>query len=345
MNDDAPPLRDFNDRFFRESLKNPDNLREFLTDVVPELVGGFDFTRVKFVERTFRLPDWREREADLLFEIPYRLNDVERIALVCVLIEHQTNPDPRMPLRMLIEVVLQWERYWREWEERESPKVEFRLPPVLPIVLHAGHRAWTTARTLGEMLGPPDCFHDFAPVWKPIFWELEKHSPEELLDANQAFLQVLAVVRMEEAEREEFGRVFSEAFRRLEAEHGKSRVRWTELVQLMFAWIFHRRPGNEQADWVNQAKVIHENDVRKAEEQNMVTPWQETGFGVAYMKGFNEGIRQSVTLLLRQGQKRFGPISAETQESLFAIHDADRLGQMAERMLDVKSWTELLETE
>jgi hypothetical protein len=163
-------------------------------------VNGFDFTRVRHVPTKFLLPDVRGREADLLFEIPYRIGDEEKLALVCVMVEHQTGPDPRIPLRTLLYIVLYWEKRWHEWENLASPKPEFGLPPVLPIVFHAGTQPWGIARTIAEMLGEPTAFHDFAPVWEPLFWELSKHSADELLAADEAFIQALAIVRVEDAD-------------------------------------------------------------------------------------------------------------------------------------------------
>ena len=100
------PWRDFADRFFRDALCKPENLHDFLMDAVPALAPNFDFTRLVVLKTEFQLPDWSKRIADLLFEIPYRFDEGERVALVCVLIEHQTRSDPRMPLRMLIETAL-----------------------------------------------------------------------------------------------------------------------------------------------------------------------------------------------------------------------------------------------
>ena len=51
----------------------------------------------------------RRREADLFFRIPFASGDAERPALVCVLVEHQSGPDARMPLRTLLYAVLYWE--------------------------------------------------------------------------------------------------------------------------------------------------------------------------------------------------------------------------------------------
>jgi hypothetical protein len=333
MTPDQEPLRDFADRFFRDALRNPENLREFLMDAVPTLASGFDFTRVNFIEPTFLLPNWRRREADMLFEIPYRSGEEERIALVCVLIEHQTRPDPRM----LLEVVLYWERQWQTWGKAEQPKDEFRLTPVLPIVLHTGVQPWGSTRTLADMLGPPDAFHPFAPAWGPLFWELSKHSPDDLLNAKAAFMQVLTVMRMEAEDIAEFGRYFQETLGKADAMHGSNRVRWVEMIQWIFGWVFHRRPREERQMWIDLAAATQENELRKEELRTMAQTIGKTIFD----EGMEHHARQT---LLLQGRKRFGEPSPEIELALRKIEDLDRLDRMSVRLLEVSTWTELLET-
>jgi hypothetical protein len=124
--------RDLADRVIHQALQHPANLRAFLHQAVPALAGGFDCERGRLLEREFPLDDWRRREADLPFEVPYRLGDEELWALVYVLIEHQSGEDPVMPLRLLYFVVLYWERQWRAREQAATPKPPLRLSPVLP---------------------------------------------------------------------------------------------------------------------------------------------------------------------------------------------------------------------
>jgi hypothetical protein len=81
---------------------------------------------------------WRRRESDLLFRIPFRTESDQPPALVCVLLEHQSAPDPQMPLRMLLYAVLYWEREWKAWQTEHPAGTPLRLSPVLPIVFHTG---------------------------------------------------------------------------------------------------------------------------------------------------------------------------------------------------------------
>src|SRR5207245_10978756 len=160
--------RDAGDRMSVESLQHAENLREFLEQAVPDLAAGFDCTRARLLDREFPLEDWRRREADLPFEIPYRLGDTEVWALVCVLLEHQSDTDPLMPLRLLLFAVLYWDRQWHAWEKLRPPRPALCLNPVLPIVLYAARRLCASNASLREMLGEPSAFHAFVPDWRPL---------------------------------------------------------------------------------------------------------------------------------------------------------------------------------
>jgi Putative transposase, YhgA-like len=110
MRPPGEPPRDLADRMIRQALRHPANLRAFLRQAVPALADGFDCDRSRLLDREFPLDDWRRREADLPFEVPYRLGDGELWALVYLLLEHQSTEDPAMPLRLLLFVALYWNR-------------------------------------------------------------------------------------------------------------------------------------------------------------------------------------------------------------------------------------------
>src|SRR5262249_35634444 len=171
LRDELSP-RDFPDRAIRRLLEDPRNLRDLLREVVPKLADGFDYARVEVVDREFLMEDWRRREADLFFRIPFQAEGEEGVALVCVLLEHQSGPDVRMPLRMNLSTVLYWEREWKAWEEGHTPGESLRLTPVLPIVFHTGPEPWRTHRTLRDLVGGPEPIRALVPEWSPLFWDL-----------------------------------------------------------------------------------------------------------------------------------------------------------------------------
>jgi hypothetical protein len=121
MRSDRPSLpHDYPDRQIREGLLLPANLRALLRRAVPELAERFAYDRIEVVRPTFLLDDWRKRESDVLLRSPLLATAGEQQVLVCVLIEHWSNPDHAMPLRVLLYGVLYWEREWRDWEQRHG---------------------------------------------------------------------------------------------------------------------------------------------------------------------------------------------------------------------------------
>lgn len=339
------PVRDDADKVMRDALLKPDNLRDLLSATVPQLVDGFDCAQARFVPPQFLLPDGRGREGDLLFEIPYKCGDQDLLALVCVLIEHQTNPDPRMALRTLLYIVLHWERKWSEWEKLPAPKPPFRLPPVLPIVLHTGTEPWTGARTIAELLGEPEAFHAFAPAWAPVFWELPKHSVDELLGAEEAFLQAMAVVRVEDADRAEFEKVYRATLCRLDATVGKNRSRWAELVYLIIGWITHRRPAKERLELFAIAQDVASDAQKREEVRNMVETYADQLLAEGARKGKLEGSAEHARkIIMRFASRHLGTADANVEAALNAIVDLDRLDRIIDRSSEAVSWTDLLAT-
>jgi predicted transposase YdaD len=64
-------------------------------------------------------------------------------------------------------------------------------------------------------------------------------------------------------------------------------------------------------------------------------------------EGMKEGVKkgrieEAQSLILRQGQIRFGSPDAEVRAAIEAIQDVERLEQLSERLLIVSSWAELL---
>lgn len=299
MTPQPPPAlgapRDLADRFIRRSLRHPGNLADFLRYAVPDLASGFVFEQARLIDREFPLDDWRRREADLPFEIPFRGAEGERLALVCVLIEHQSDTDPLMPLRLLFFAASYWDRQWRQWQEQRPPRPSFRLAPVLPIVLYTGSTPWGSNRRLRDLLGEPAAFHAFAPAWEPLFWNLADQTPEQLLASSADWLQALAVMRAQGEDAATFLGVFTEAVRHLEQLHGNEHVRWYDLLSFLLTWIASRRPLPERPRILATAADIQSDAIRRKEVLDMTQTIAEAWIEEGRQKGRSEGLDQGRT--------------------------------------------------
>src|SRR5712692_579566 len=222
---DEPPLHDFPDRAIRRLLEEPRNLHDLIAAVLPDLVGRFDFDRLERPPRTLLLDDWRRRESDMLFRLPFRVEEGLPPALVCLLVEHQSEPDPPMPLLVLVYAALYWEQEWKAWEAGHEASRALRLSPVIPIVFHTGPTPWRTHRSLAELIGGPQDLRIYAPEWRLLFLDVAERTPAEWLQSAWDWLATMAVVRAEREEAEVFRTVFAAVLQRLESLSETERVR------------------------------------------------------------------------------------------------------------------------
>jgi hypothetical protein len=333
-----PPLHDFPDRAIRLLLEHPAHLQQLVSAVAPHLAPGFDFARTVLLNRTFPMPDWRRREADLLFHVPYRAGEVEEAALVCILLEHQSAPDPSVPLRTLLYAVLYWERQWRHWEERHRRGDPLRLNLVLPIVFYTGPDPWPTNRTLADLLALPEPFRSSVPRWEPVFWNLAEQSPEALLSAPGEWLHALAVVRSEREPPEAFWGVFAEVTRRLEPLSAQDRVRWQDLMWFLLSWALRRRPGAER-DRVAAtataaiANVAVQEEVR-AMSQTIGQTWEQEMLARGELRAWRESLRTYL-------EGRFGTLPEEVVQRIQATEDLDRLRACMRQVAQLTSLDQL----
>jgi hypothetical protein len=298
----------------RDTLQTPANLRDFLRDALPDVADRLDYAKMRPLEREIVGGDWRVREADLLFEIPY-LQSPHPPALIAVLVEHQSDTDPLIPLRTLLMTTGYWERVWRDWEAKPRPRDPLRLPPVVPIVLYTADVPWGSNEELADLLGPPEVLHAFAPGWKPVFWNLAERTPERLL-AGGPWMQLMTVMRVSVEEQAEIERLFTEAVRRLNTIRDIEHVRWYELLRAMFYYVSWRRPSlNRQ---VLEAILVRENPANQQEVQGMI----KTGAEELMEEG---AVRATRALLLKMLEDQFAPVPDVLRQQIGSIRDVERL--------------------
>ena len=345
---DPSMMHDFPDRALRAALANPKNLRDFLVMALPDLAPKLDILQAKLIAPTFTLEDWREREADLLFAIPYAEADGPSV-LVCLMVEHQSKPDRCLPMRMLIYASLYWDQEWKEYEKSHPLGEGMAFSPVVPVVFHTGPTLWNTTRTVGELIRGPAELQAFAPLWPIVYWDLAGRTPEELLGEEGPFAQLLAVVRTEREDYERFRDVFVEAMRRLESIADDDRMRWHELLHLLHSWVIQRRPDEDQDPLFGLAAESQRTQAHKREVEMERATTKQTGAERMYEKIRKEFLEKQKQELRDEVEKeygektaaretaawrkvlfgalvdRFGPLPESVTNAVNACEDADRL--------------------
>jgi predicted transposase YdaD len=131
------------DALFKRTFSAPARAAEELRSVLPaEVSARIQWDELRPESGEFTDEDLRGHLADLLFSAP--TTDGRR-ALLYLLFEHQSTPDPLMPVRLLIYT----SRIWSDW--LRNNKGARKVPPVFSVVLHHGSSGWTAPTDLMEL--------------------------------------------------------------------------------------------------------------------------------------------------------------------------------------------------
>jgi len=137
------------------------------------------------------------------------------------------------------------------------------------------------------------------------------------------------------------------AFDRFEqklSEPGVTREQQSEIVSITKILCGMRRNSNALLELLKmKASIFEESTVY----QEILQKGEARGkaLGEAKGKALGEALGEAQAtqaLILRLGQRRWGTPQAEQTEKIYAMHDTERLMQIAERVLDATSWDDLL---
>ena len=261
--------------------------------------------------------------ADLLFSV--RMGG--RGTLLYLLFEHQSSPDPAMPLRLL--------GYVMEILTQHHKAHGFPLPPVLPLVLHQGPDTWNLSTAFEDLFELPE---DLAPVLRPFLpqfhhalLDLTRFDPaaEEADTRLRVVLQLMTLARQKELLR--FFQWLS----------GFSATELPDtLLGLMLLYALH-------ADSDLDAEKIYHNLSNNPElEKNtmsvaekLIAQGREEGISQGISQGREEGISQGISRGRESGLwigriqllEEFLDLPASSGESLTAL-SLEELKAMQERL-------------
>lgn len=141
------------DAFFKRVFADPARASGMVRAALPAgTTRALDLGAMELMSESFVDAALAERHADLLFRttirstLPHDQTDAPSAAYVYLLLEHQSEADPMMPVRVLQYMLRIWERHQAE------AGASTRLPPIFPLIVHHGERGWTSPRHFHEVI-------------------------------------------------------------------------------------------------------------------------------------------------------------------------------------------------
>jgi hypothetical protein len=337
----APRVREII-RHFRENglkllLQHPGNAHDLLALAGTSLLDRIDFARMTVDPTTYVASDYRHLASDLVLRAPFRYSTGRRgsrTVLLYILIEHQSEPDPLMVLRILDYLVQIWKGQVRTRSQRGRLPAQIRLQPILPVVLYTGIQPWSDLGRLVDLVDAGDLFREVTPEYQPLFVSLPALSAAALETSGGYLGWVLELLKQRHTRPEEFRDLLGRVVHQLETMSAAERLCWLELLSYLEAMVYHDREKSEH----EELRELILTSVQTDEHRQEVVTMRESMADFVRAEGRKEGTVLTLRkVLLRHLRNRFGKVPKSVEKAVNATEDTTRLDTWVDRAVTAQT--------
>ena len=119
------------------------------------------------------------------------------------LIEHKTKPEYNVCMQIFRYMVYIWDAYEKEMEKQKegiSKRLEFKYPPIIPIVYYEGTQTWTVPLDFKSRIMRGESFGKYIPDFSYYLVPIQDYSSEELLEKGDEISLLMLINKMQNAE-------------------------------------------------------------------------------------------------------------------------------------------------
>ncbi len=306
------------DAFFRESFSRREIAIDFLRgQLPPALLAEIDLASLTLSKDTYVASDLRSACSDLVYRVRHRDGSMA----IYLLFEHKSCPEHWTLLQILRYIAAEGNSFRKQHPDADH------VPPVYPMVIYHGRRAWRVPRNFHQLVKPlPAALAAFVPQLSYGLVDLSERTDAEIRGQSLTRLVQLALRW-----------IFSDQpVERLRAllrliEHIRDRGTAVEILESLLRCYVQ---ATQRVDEPTARALLQETFTGEPIMQTFIDRYIEQG----RQEGLQEG---EAAVLLRLIEQKFGPPSAATQQRIVTA-DADTLLRWSERILSADSLDALL---
>ena len=257
-------------------------------------VAEIDEASLKRTDKSFVTKDFREKEADLVYEANLRGKTV----VFYILLELQRKVDFFIPYRLLTYMSGIWQNYLNLLPQKDHPGPQtFRLPSIVPMILYNGAPPWTAARSFREILDAEECFDSNLLDFEYILLDVNRYQDDALLQLSNTIGTTFLLDKSRDTD--EFRLLWkrlAKALRNIPEQELNIFVRWLRYV------IGPRLPADQQNRFEAEMAQIKDEEVRKMVFANLeknLDAIEARGIAKGEAKGIVRGKEKTALAMLR----------------------------------------------
>lgn len=183
---------------------------------------------VELVDKSFILPDFKNKEADLVYKV-----NIDGNSVYFYLLELQSRVDYQMPYRLMLYMVEIWRNILKETDKKEARRKDFKLPVIIPCVLYNGSEKWTAKRSFKETLYEYEQFGELVIDFKYILFDIRRYRDEELLELANLIAAVFFIDKTKDKSNEIIGRLQEVAVKLQGLSDEDTNVMWNWIMNII----------------------------------------------------------------------------------------------------------------
>lgn len=298
------------DPAYKQFFSNPEMVESLLRDFVSaDFIADLDFSTLERCSGSYVTDDLRERHDDIVWRVGWKKGSWCYVAL---LLEFQSTPDHWMALRTLSYTTLLLLDLVKTGKVRENEG----LPPVFPIVIYNGGKAWKAPQEVAALFAPmPEGLKYYRPQHRHFLLD-ESRVPGEELDKSKGL--VAQLLRLERAqEPEQVRQIVRELIARL---HGPGYQSLRRAFTVWLGRVVLKRSGITEE--IPEFQDLREVDAMLEER---AAQWKNEYITLGRKEGEAKGLGRGVQLLL---EARFGALPASVTTYISSSSDSNTLQKM-----------------
>lgn len=241
---------------------------------------------LELIDKAFIPKDFKEKEADVIYKAKLKGQEV----IFYVLLELQSTVDYTMPFRLLIYMTELQKRIFTNVDIHTRKQKDFRLPPVVPIVLYNGQKNWNVARSFGEYTKAEEVGGAYTIDFEYFFLDLKKKTTELLTSTNTLIDNVFILDQASDTI--ELKLALEIVFRRMKALNKDEQIDLLDWIKDVLSKKVKNKKLVEEA-----FSVIERGDVKD------MTYAIERIFDKEYAKALQKGREQGIEKGIEQGKR------------------------------------------
>lgn len=298
------------DPAYKQFFSNPEMVESLLRDFVSvDFIADLDFSTLERCSGSYVTDDLRERHDDIVWRVGWKKGSWCYVAL---LLEFQSTPDHWMALRTLSYTTLLLLDLVKTGKVRENEG----LPPVFPIVIYNGGKAWKAPQEVAALFAPmPEGLKYYRPQHRHFLLDESRVSGEELDKSKGLAAQLLRLERAQEPE--QVRQIVRELIARL---HGPEYLSLRRAFTVWLGRVVLKRSGITEE--IPEFQDLREVDAMLEER---AAQWKNEYITLGRKEGEAKGLGRGVQLLL---EARFGALPASVTTYISSSSDSNTLQKM-----------------